>query len=544
MLKNDFTENKGNNMSDTKNRFFNPEWLLSPWAILLSMVVGILIGVYQKDLAISIAPLGKVYLSLLQMCILPVLLCAVASSLGKLVKSNESEGSIKKMVIVFSIGLLTASLLGILAGIIGQPGNGLNEETQAVLGKLVQKSGSSLDLEMFFFSVNPISDNAPNLMDFFVKIVPSNVVESMSTGKNLQVLFFAVILGISSGFIPQRQSDNLIIILEGTYLAFSKVIKWAMYILPFGLCCLMADQISQIGVEILMAMTNFVVTFTVCGLILLFICTLIIWRASKKSIVDVIIGLKEPIIIALGTRSSLATIPSSLEALHTKLEFDKTNTNLLVPLGITICRYGSIMYFALATVFIAQLYDAQLGFQGYAIVLIGSILAGMATSGASGVLTLSMMLIVLEPLGLPFEAVLVLFIAIDPIIDPLRTLLIVYPACAASALISGKEKFINLDRIYFDKGECYFTTHAGKFNVVNLNSFGIACESEIEIEPNGTIERGVLSYGDFTIGSYDYEIMRVSKGDNNSYELGIKIVDTLIDIDGVVSIKSKFEYAA
>ncbi|MCP3927352.1 MAG: dicarboxylate/amino acid:cation symporter [Desulfobacterales bacterium] len=530
-------------MNDTKkSKFhFNQEWLLSPWAIFISMAIGILIGAYQKDLAGTIAPFGKIYLSLLQMCILPVLLCAVASSLGKLVKSNEAKGSIKKMVIIFSIGLFAASVLGILAGIIGQPGNGLNEETQAVLGRLVQKTGSNLNLEMFFFQENPMAKGAPSLVDFFVKIIPPNVVESMSSGRNLQVLFFAVMLGVAAGFIPQRESDNLLMSLEGTYLAFSKVIKWAMYILPFGLCCLMAEQVSQIGVEILMAMTKFVATFILCALFIFLLCTLIIWRRSKRKISEVIIELKEPIIIALGTRSSLATIPSCLEALHTKLGFDKTNTNILVPLGVTLCRFGSIVYFALATIFITQLYDVQLGTQGYIIALIGSILAGMATSGATGVLTLSMMILVLEPLGLPFEAVLVLFIAIDPIIDPFRTLLIVYAACASSALISGREKYINLDRIYFESGDCYFATDRADLKVLNVNSFGIACESDIELESNETIEKGTLKYKDFTIGDYNFKVVRVEKGlNNNSFELGLEIIDSLINVEDIVSLKSKF----
>ncbi len=533
-------------MSETENRnsWFNAEWFLSPWAILISMVLGILIGGYQKGWAAVIAPFGKIYLSLLQMCILPVLLSAVASSLGGLVKSNETQGSIKRMVIVFSIGLFLASSFGIIAGVIGQPGKGLNQETQAVLGQIVQKSGAGQDLEIFFFQDNPVKESAPSLLDFFVKIIPSNVIESMSNGKNLQVLFFAVILGIASGFIPQRQSDSLLLLLEGTYLAFSKVIKWAMYILPFGLCCLMADQVSQIGMEILMAMTKFVLVFTVCGVLILISCTIIIWQCSGKKIYDVIVGLKEPVIIALGTRSSLATIPSALAALHTKLGFDKTNTNLLVPLGVTICRYGSIIYFAIATIFIAQLYDAQLGVQGYIIVLIGSILAGMATSGATGVLTLSMMLLVLEPLGLPFEAVLVLFIAIDPIIDPLRTLLIVYAACATSALISGKDKYIDLDRVYFEGDDCIFTTDSEELKVVNINSFGIACVNQNQIEPDKKIYNGVLKYRNITIGNYNYQIARVEKQKNNTYEIGLKIIDDLINIENIVSIKSKFADAA
>jgi len=316
-------------------------WLLSPWTILVSISIGIAIGVYSKSAAAAIAPFGNIYLSLLQMCILPILLSAVASSLGGLVKSKKTKGSIKHIMVVFFIGLVLTSLIGVVCGLIGKPGQGLNEDTQAVLGELIHKSESDIDLEMFFFEDTPDTDDSPSLIGFLQEIIPSNVIASMTNGRNLQVLFFAVTLGIASGFIPRRKSDSLLNLLEGIYLAFSKVIKWAMYILPIGLCCLIAEQVSQIGMEILLAMTKFVVVFSISCLLIFTLSTVIIWQRSRRRLSEVLAGMKDTIIIALATRSSLATIPSALDAMHSRLGFDKTNTNLIVPLGITICRFGS-----------------------------------------------------------------------------------------------------------------------------------------------------------------------------------------------------------
>lgn len=507
------------------------DWLLSPYSIIVSMTVGVLIGVYQKDIALAIAPFGNIYLALLQMCILPVLVCAVASSLGELVKSNGSNKSIGSMVLVFSVGLIVMSAVGILAGLIGQPGAGLDQETQAVLGQLVQKSGTGADLEMFFFQENPLPQGTPSFLNFFVDIIPSNVMESMAAGNNLQVLFFAIILGIATGFIPNHQSSHLLLVLEGVYLAFSKVIKWAMYILPFGLCCLMAEQVAKVGPEILMSMTKFIVVFVICALAIFVVCTVIIWRCSGKCFFETIAGLKEPIIIALGTRNSLATIPSALDALATKLQFDKTKTNLMVPLGVTICRYGSVIYFSLATMFVAQLYDTPLDAQAYAIILIGSIFAGMATSGASGVLTLAMMLLVLEPLGLPFEAVLVLFIAIDPIIDPLRTLLIVYVACATSALISGKEAYQNDCLRFEDDTDCKFTVGAIELSVISLDAKHIVCLSNTPIESIGALNSGVLKYAGVDVGHYKFRVKQANERSNGMLEVEMVVTEGVVDMD-------------
>jgi len=120
------------------------------------------------------------------------------------------------------------------------------------------------------------------------------------------------------------------------------------------------------------------------------------------------------------------------------LNFDENDPCLLLPLGITVGRFGNVLFFSLAAVFVAQLYELPLGPSECTSILLCGALAGMATSGASGAVTLAMIMIVLEPLRLPWEAVLALFIAIDPIVDPMRTLLIVYPSCAFTAMLSER----------------------------------------------------------------------------------------------------------
>jgi Na+/H+-dicarboxylate symporter len=109
-----------------------------------------------------------------------------------------------------------------------------------------------------------------------------------------------------------------------------------------------------------------------------------------------------------------------------------------LPLGITVCRFGNIFYFGLAAFFVAQIYSVPVGLPEVAIIVLGAILAGTATAGASGLLTLPMLGFVLSPLGLPLEAVLVIFLAIDTIIDPMRTFLIVYVNTAATALVAPR----------------------------------------------------------------------------------------------------------
>jgi hypothetical protein len=99
-----------------------------------------------------------------------------------------------------------------------------------------------------------------------------------------------------------------------------------------------------------------------------------------------------------------------------------------------------VFYFAVAVFFVIQIYGMEPAFAQYATIFLGVIFAGTATAGASGIVTLSVISIVLSPLNLPVEAVLVIFMAIDPIIDPFRTFLLVYGNITATTLIAGKKK--------------------------------------------------------------------------------------------------------
>jgi proton glutamate symport protein len=132
-------------------------------------------------------------------------------------------------------------------------------------------------------------------------------------------------------------------------------------------------------------------------------------------------------------------VPSVVEALE-RLGFGRRDVGLVVPLGITMFRFGNITCFAVATLFVAQLYDVQLEGADLAFIILGSVLAGVATAGTSGVLTLIMLDIVLVPLELPLSGVLPLFIVLEPVMTPLRTIVNVVANCALAALWAERGK--------------------------------------------------------------------------------------------------------
>lgn len=411
--------------------------LRNPWTIIVSVVIGVLIGLGNKDLALAIAPLGDLYLVLLKMCVLPILLSAIAMSIGRLMTSHDAQRYVKRILMVFPAGLVLVSILGTAIAAIAGPGRNLPKSVLDTLGVLVNES--AIDLELSLQGPLPQEEPPPGITDFIFNMVPGNIFEALSQGESLQVLFFAIIFGTALGLVGGSVADNMFNVFEAVYRAFNKLINGFTLILPLGLCSLLAAQIAEVGIDILAAMLNFVILVIATFAILYVISTLVVWRYARCSLPRVFGALREPTILALATRSSLACIPSAISAMHDALKFDRKTTDLVVPLAITLCRFGSVVYFALAALFVAQLYNNTLGWSGYAIAMLASILAGMATSGVTGVLTLTLLQVVLDPLGLPLDAALVLFIAIDPIVDPFRTLGIVHTSLAATAAIADRE---------------------------------------------------------------------------------------------------------
>ncbi|MEO0432445.1 MAG: cation:dicarboxylase symporter family transporter [Cyanobacteria bacterium J06656_5] len=411
-------------------------WLRSPWAILVSIILAIYTGTAHKDLAILLAPLGDFYLGLLKMCVLPILLAAITTSIGRLMRSSNAAQYIKRILVVFPVGLVASSGLTVVIAAIAGPGRNLSAKTLKSLGVLV--NGSSVDLEMAL--TGPILEEPSRGMGaFLISLVPDNIFSALSQGETLKVLIFSIIVGISLGLIRDRVTEPCFDILEAIYRTFNQLINWLTMVLPIGLFSLLAYQLSQQGLDVMLSMINFVVAALVIFLVVYVLSTLVVWQQSKTSLISVLAALREPTILALATSSSLACLPSSIAQLSEALKFNRQTVNLVTPLSITICRFGSVIYFALGSLFVMQLYDKPLSLGSVIIVIAGSIFAGMATAGVTGILTLTMLGIVLEPLQLPLEAVLVLFVAIDPIMDPFRTLSIVHTGIAATAVIADVE---------------------------------------------------------------------------------------------------------
>jgi len=406
--------------------------LSSGWTLLVMGVWGVYIGLYQHDLVQYVAPLGHIYLDLLKMCILPVLLSSIAVSTARILQTHDSGGLIGKMLVVFVLSMVTATLVGMLVGTISQVGIGIDNNTMGALGNIVR---DSITQQTEISSFEPAIVKEDSFFKSFVdKLIPDNIFSALSDGSNLKVLFFSIVFGSAMGLIDKSKSDSIISFLDALYTAFSVIIKWLMVLLPFALVGLMADNIDRLGASVLVAMMHFIPTAIVAFALFAAFNTALMWY-RMDSLADAFRAIRGTSIIAMSTANTMSCIPSTMSGLIDELGYDRRSVDLIVPMSLTICRVAPSLYFALATLFVTHLYGIGLGAAQYLVIFIGSILAAFSTAGTSGVAILGMLSLILEPLELPSESVIVLFIVIEPVIGIFRTLVNAHACYAITSLI-------------------------------------------------------------------------------------------------------------
>jgi len=418
--------------------------LRNPITILAGVAAGVFIGLYNKPLseffgmdnfAGFFSFPGKLYLSLLQMTVIPIIVCAIASSLGNLTRSKSGGGLIQRFILVFAIFSVICAAAGMALGVTGKPG--VLPESESIMISGNYSSSSVMDS----LGVNEAAGNAVSngLSSFFTNLIPPNIVEALSLGSILAIVFFSIMMGIAIGFLHEESALLLLNIFSSVFYAFQKLFNWFLYLLPFGVIFVAADYFSAAGFQQFSAMYKLIILFAIGAGILVVICSIIIWAFSGiTNPVKLLKTLFEPVILAVSSRNSLITLPSAINCMEREMKFDSADVNLTLPLGITFGRFGNMLFFALAAFFTAQVYGVTLESSHVLIIFFGAILAGAATAGASGAASLLMLGVILKPLNLSFNDVLLVFIVIDPIIDPIRTFITVYVNMTITALVARR----------------------------------------------------------------------------------------------------------
>jgi len=409
-------------------------FVLNPWVVIISLGAGVAFGMLAPPLATPLAFVGDIYVDLLKMITLPFMVSAVIFSLQRLFRDGGTASLLGRVALVFLAFSAFVAIAGAATLLILRPGENLPSSTMHTFGQIVGGDLSASDTTMNLRGVDEVKKTA-SFADMLVSLVPANIFSALANGDTLKTLVFALLFGLAVGHVPTRISDGLTQALETVYHACQTLMRWLSFPLPVVLFCMSAAQLGKTGIEPLRAMGAFVVAFLVVSALLLAVAAVIIWKRSNGTLGQTLNALRGPFALALATRSSATCMPIMIESLVTRLGFARSRVELLVPLTVSLLRIGPVVYYVCATLFIAQIYGRSLSPVEIGIVLTSSVLAGFASAGMTGLVTVSLIGMTCAYLGLPFEAAFILFLAVDPVCDMLRTLVLVIGNTAAVAVV-------------------------------------------------------------------------------------------------------------
>lgn len=403
--------------------------------LILGLVLGIVFGFIMKllpnswyidDILVNgvMRLLGSGFINLIKMTVIPLVFVSLVCGISSFGDTKKLGKIGIKTVFYFFISTVMAIVIGILCASLFKPGFGLNCEYEIVKN-------------------NINSQEAKNIVDMLLDIIPSNPVKSMSKGNLLQILVFAVFLGISLGTMGEK-SKKVLDIFDIINTSIMKIVSIVMKIAPIGVFALISTTVYSTGTESLIGILKMVIVFGIA----LIVHVVLVYGSMLKFIARLSFGkfLKKYAKVAgvaFSTASSNAALPVSMKMMEDS-GVESSLYQFVLPIGATVNMAGTAIVQGVTAVFIAQAYNINLTFQAMLTIVVSAVLASVGTAGIPGV-GMIMMAMVLESVGLPVQGI-GLVLGVDRILDMMRTTVNVMGDCVTCIVVSSTEKMLNLNK--------------------------------------------------------------------------------------------------
>lgn len=394
------------------------------WAqIVAGLVIGVALGWLARSQDIgwlkeTLAQVGGIFVQLLKLAVAPLVFFAILVSITNLRKVNNAARLAAQTLIWFMITSLIAVAIGLVIGLLTNPGAGTGLTPKD--GKLPEGQGSWID--------------------FLTGIIPKDVITPFTELNVLQIVFMAAVAGIAALKLGEK-AQPILSLSESVLELLQKALWWVIRLAPIGTAGLIGKAIVNYGWDLLGKYATFTADVYIgCALVLFGVYPLLLATVAKLNPLQFFKGAWPAIQLAFVSRSSVGTMPVT-QRVTERLGVPKEYASFSVPFGATTKMDGcAAIYPALAAIFIAQIFDVQLGIKEYLLIAFVSVIGSAATAGLTGATV--MLTLTLSTLGLPLEGV-GLLMAIDPILDMMRTATNVAGQAMVPVLVASREKILD-----------------------------------------------------------------------------------------------------
>jgi DAACS family dicarboxylate/amino acid:cation (Na+ or H+) symporter len=405
--------------------------------MLVGFLAGLGGGLYVNLNGLEVVPwvmeiiqaVGQIFLRLLFMLVLPLLFAALAVGVAEM-GDLKSLGRVGLKTLLFTI---LVSAIAVAVGLVMvnwfQPGAGVDP----ALAQQLLADGAE--------GASAIVGNAPQSIEagqFFLDMIPSNVVTAASENQILPVMVFALIFGIGMVMAKSPSTDRLQETLQGLFEVMMKLINLVIKLAPIAIAALMFNLAAVFGWDLLVRLGAYAaVALGAMAIHMFVVYPLLVWIFGGMNPLRFASGVREPFVVAFSTASSNATLPIALKAAEEKLKLPRRISRFVLTVGATANQNGTALFEGVTVLFLAQFFGVDLSLTQQLIVMLVCILGGIGTAGVPAG-SLPVIALILTMVGVPAEGI-GLVLGVDRFLDMCRTTLNVTGDLVAATVVSRGE---------------------------------------------------------------------------------------------------------
>ena len=395
--------------------------------VIVAIVVGIILGVYQPAFAESMKPLGDGFIKLVKMMIAPIIFCTIVTGIAGMQDTKKVGRVGLKAILYFEVISTLALIIGLIVVNLFQPGSGMHVDPSTLDQSAVAKYVTT-------------AKSAHGVVEFFLNLIPENIISALAEGNILQVLLFSVLLGFALSKIGEKAAPIMkgIKSLEAGLFGIIKII---MRVAPLGAFGAMSFTIGKYGLGSLASLGQLMLSFYTTCILFIFIVLGSVMKFTGFSLWRLLGVIKEEILIVLGTSSSEAALPGLMEKME-KIGCSRSVVGLVVPTGYSFNLDGTSIYLTMAAVFLAQATGTPLDISHQITLLLVLLITSKGAAGVtgSGFITLAA---VLPIVGTVPVAALALILGIDRFMSEARAITNLIGNSVATVVVAKWEKEID-----------------------------------------------------------------------------------------------------
>ena len=413
--------------------------------VLIGLVLGVVLGLVARSMGAdgvdattgevdpnwlteTLSTVGGTFVTLLRAVVPPLVFLAIVASIANLRELTDAARLAWRTLAWFAITALVAVVIGIVLGLVLQPGEHTSVTSDAAAAP--STTGSWLD--------------------FLTGLVPANVLglQGSASGDGsvglsfnvLQILVVSIAVGIATLKVGDA-AESFLAFVRSALAVVQKVLWWIILLAPIATVGLLGNAVASYGWDALGSLGMFTVAiYAGLAIVALGVYPAIL-RLNGLSVRQFFSGAWPAISLAFVSRSSVGTMPLTESVTERNLGVPRSYASFAVPLGATTKMDGcASIYPAISAIFVAQFFGLDLSVTDYLLIAFVSVIGSAATAGVTGATV--MLTLTLSTLGLPLEGV-GLLLAIDPILDMGRTAVNVTGQALVPTIVAKREGILD-----------------------------------------------------------------------------------------------------